>query len=78
MFLRKTELLTDIRDYQLKVKELKIQFERAQEAELEAKGTAHDSQQDREILETQLRDESASSKSAIAGLQLELKTLKSK
>ncbi len=75
---RKTELLTDIRDYQTKVKELKVQLERSEEAELEAKGAAHDSRQELESLETQLRDHSASSKSGIANLQLEVKTLKQK
>ncbi len=71
-------MLTDIRDYQSKVKELKVQFERAEEAETEAKGMAHDCRQELESLETQLRDHSASSKSAIANLQLEIKTLKQK
>lgn len=75
---RKTELLNDLRDYQHKVKELKVSLERAEEGELEAKGVTHDCRQQLEVLETQLRDQAASSKSAIASLQLEIKAFKTK
>ena len=71
-------MLNDIRDYQQKVKELKVQLERAEEGELVAKGAAHDTKHELEHLEAQLRDQVASSKSAIASLQLEIKSLKSK
>ena len=60
------------------MRDLKVQLERAEEGELEAKGTAHDTRQELEHLEAQLRDQAASSKSAIASLQFEIKSLKSK
>lgn len=75
---RKTELLNDLREYQHKLKDTKVQLEKAQEGEMEAKGTAHDIRQELEHAESQLRDKAASSKSAISNLQMEIKSLKKK
>lgn len=75
---RKAELLSDIRDYQCKVRDLKTQLEKAESAELVARGTAHEAQQAQEQLEASLRDQSASSKTAIGNLQLEIKSLKTR
>lgn len=75
---RKTELIGDIRGYQQKVKDLSAQLEKAENAELEARGSTHEARQALEQAETALRDHLASSKSAISGLQVEIKNLKSR
>ena len=71
-------MLNDLREYQHKLKDTMVQLEKAQEGEMEAKGTAHDIRQDLEHAGSQLRDMAASSKSAISNLQLEIKNLKKK
>lgn len=76
--IRKTELLNDLREYQHKLKDTKTQLEKAQEGEMEAKGIAHDTRQGLEQAESQLRDQTAASKSAISNLQSEIKNLKKK
>ena len=46
---RKAELLSDIREYQCKVRDLKTLLEKAETAELVARGTAHEAQQVRRV-----------------------------
>lgn len=75
---RKSELLNDLREHQQRMKELKFQLERAETAELEAKGYSHDVKLDLERVEASLRDQAASSKGAINNLQVEIKRLKSR
>ena len=60
------------------MKELKAKLERAESAELEAKGAAHDHRLALETAQTSLRDKINSSKAAISSFQLEIQNLKAK
>ncbi len=71
-------MLSDLREYQRNVKDLKAQLERSKCAELEAKAMAHDSNLALEAAEIKLRDKIASSKSSSVSLQQEIKRLKNK
>ena len=71
-------MLTDLRDYQCKVKDLKQQLEKSETAELEAKGLAHEHRVAQEAAEATLRDKMAFSKSTINSLQLTINSLKTK
>lgn len=75
---RKSALLSDLRDCQCKVKDLKKQLERAESAELEAKGAAHENRLALEAAESSLRDKTSSNKSVISTLQQTVNGLKAK
>jgi len=75
---RKSELLTDLRQYQQKVKEIKNDLEKTEIAELKAKGEAHDAQLALEASENTMREKSAHFKVSTNALQGEIKLLKSK
>lgn len=75
---RNSELLSSLRDYQCKVRDLKAQVERVESAELEAKGMAHEHRFALEAAEISLREKKLSSKSVINSLQLAINSLKSK
>ena len=60
------------------MKDLKVQLEKLETTELEARGMAHEHCLALEASEKSLRDKTASFKSAVNSLQLEIKTLKTK
>ena len=55
---------------------MKKQLERAESAELEAKGAAHDNRLALEAAESSLREKATSSKSVISSLQHTINSLK--
>ena len=71
-------MLSDLRDYQCKVKNLQSQLERAETSEMEAKGVAHEKGLALEATEASLKDKTTSFKSAINSLQLTINSLKTK
>lgn len=71
-------MLNDLREYQQRIKDLKVQLERAETGEMEAKGSAHDTKLALEQAEASLRDQAASSKAAFNSLQVEIKRLKTR
>ena len=75
---RNSELLSDFREYQRRLKDTKAQLEKRESAELEARAEAHDSQHALEQARTDIKEKDASSKAAIGSLQLEIKKLKTK
>ena len=78
VYCRKSELLSDVRDYQCKLKDLKQQLEKAEAAELDAKGQAYDQKLALEAVENTLREKTSLSKSTINSLQLAINSLKTK
>ena len=75
---RKTDLLNDLREYQRQLKDTKLQLEKTESAELEAKATAHDARHALEQAEANLKEKATSSKTVIGSLQLEIKNLKTR
>ena len=71
-------MLNDLREYQRRLKEVKCQLEKSELAEQAAQASAHDAKQHVEQLEASLRDKTASAKSTIGNLQLEIKSLRNK
>ena len=78
VFLRKSSLLSDLRDYQCKVKDLKKQLERSESAELEAKSAAHENRSALEAAENSLKEKTVSHKSMISTFQQTISNLKAK
>ena len=75
---RKTDLINDLREYQRQLKDTKQQLEKIESAELEARATAHDTRHSLELAEASLKEQTASSKTVIGSLQLEIKNLKTR
>lgn len=75
---RKSELLSDLRDSQCKVKELQTRLEKAESAELEAKGIAHEHRLALEAAEASLQEKINSSKAVMNSFELTIKNLKKK
>ena len=75
---RNTDLLNDLREYQRQLKDAKQQVERLESAELEARASAHDTRHALELAEASLKEQTASSKTVIGSLQLEIKNLKTR
>ena len=69
-------MLSDLREYQHKVKDLKVRLERTEVGELEAKGEAHDCQLALVSAETSLHEKIASSNATINSFQQEIRALK--
>ena len=71
-------MLSDLKQCQSKIKELKVQLGQVKDAEEKARAEAHEHHLALKASESSLRDKTASSKLVINSLQLEIKTLKSK
>lgn len=72
------DLLNDLREYQHQLRDTKQQLEKMESAELEARATAHDASHALELAEASLKEQTASSKTVIGSLQLEIKNLKTR
>lgn len=71
-------MLKDLREYQQKLKDVKNQLEKAENAEMEAKASAHDAKLALEQAESQRRDQATNFKATASSFQLEIKNLKAK
>ena len=60
------------------MRDTKQQLEKMESAELEARATAHDVSHALELAEASLKEQTASSKTVIGSLQLEIKNLKTR
>ena len=78
LFIRKTDLLNDLREYQRQLRDTKQRLEKTESSEQEARATAHDAKHDLEIAEASLKEQATSSKTVIGSLQLEIKNLKTR